>query len=144
MSSDDFVGSLHAPQAPKQRDRENPGGDPECHADDAVKAHGAAVDGAGERAMDAPLRKTTRGLFEHAVSQNPTRPTGSRPYQRLEAGDDVEQLSVDAALAQAMEGSVEAVQQIVDVLSARSIAAKRLAFSLARDSAHARKSEMNR
>ena len=33
----------------------------------------------------------------------------SRSYQRLEAGDDVEQLLVDAALAQAMEGTVEAL-----------------------------------
>ena len=35
--------------------------------------------------------------------------------QRLEARDDVEQLLVDAALAQAMEGPVEIFQQIVDV-----------------------------
>jgi hypothetical protein len=36
--------------------------------------------------------------------------------QRFEAGDDIEQLLVDAALAHAMEGPVEVRQQLIDVL----------------------------
>jgi hypothetical protein len=39
-----------------------------------------------------------------------------RPDQRFEAGDDVEQFLVDAALAQTMECPVEVLQQFVDVL----------------------------
>jgi len=61
------------------------------------------------RASEAPLGKTTRGLFERAASPNPTRRTWLGSYQRLEPGDDVEQLLVDATLAQAMEGTVEAL-----------------------------------
>jgi hypothetical protein len=62
----------------------------------------------------------------------------------FEAGDHVEQFLVDAALAQAVEGAVEVSSNSSMFLSARCIAARRLAFSLARDSAQARKSEMKR
>ena len=39
-----------------------------------------------------------------------------RSDQRLEAGDHVEKLLVDAALAQLVEGAVKLLQQVVDVL----------------------------
>src|SRR5271169_6563239 len=64
--------------------------------------------------------------------------------QRFESGDDVEQFLVDPTLAQTMKRSVEIIQNSSMFLSARCIAASRLAFSLERDSAHARKSEMKR
>jgi hypothetical protein len=64
--------------------------------------------------------------------------------QRLEAGDDVEQFLVDTALTQAVKRPVQVLQQLVDIFSARCITARRLAFSLARDSAHALNSETNR
>ena len=65
--------------------------------------------------------------------------------QRFEAGDDVEQLLVDAALAQTMECAVEVLQQVVDVLVGalhRRQAARVLAGES--DSAQARKSETKR
>jgi len=57
--------------------------------------------------------------------------------QRLEAGDHVEQFLVDTALTQAVKRPVQVLQQLINIFSARCIAARRLAFSLARDSAHA-------
>ena len=56
--------SLPAPRAPKHLHRDNAGGDPKCHADDAVEADAAAGDGASEQG--------------HGCADRPTRHRGRR------------------------------------------------------------------
>jgi hypothetical protein len=55
-------------------------------------------------------------------------------FQRFEAGDNVEEFFVNATLVQSMKTPVEVHQQFVNILSARCMATRRLAFSLVRDS----------
>ncbi|MEF9673564.1 hypothetical protein QNM99_20555 [Pseudomonas sp. PCH446] len=62
----------------------------------------------------------------------------------LEAGNHIEQLFVDGVLAESVKIVPQGFQQFADVFLRRCMAAKRLAFSLANDSAQLRNSETNR
>jgi len=84
-------------------------------------------------------RATARIRVARCPSGNPSNRFSSsslRWCERFEAGDDVEQLLVDAALAQAMECPVEVLQQFVDVFFG-ALHGRQAACVLARERFHA-------
>ena len=115
----------------------SPGSEESPPSESLVAGSNALVD--GEQALIARDQRLRRAcnLVPHFTSLLCV----ASSLKRLEARDDIEELLVDTALAHAMELPWRFSSDSLMFFSARSIAARRLAFSLASDSALARKSE---